>query len=93
MKKQIARMPFEKWIADQVKALAPRAKTIRPIGWYFATGDDDDVNVDFNRKIAGYGNWHFTTLSLAEFYGAVSCSFDKDFGIALEFASEMRVSG
>lgn len=87
MRKPIAHMPFAEWIADQIKAMAPRAKSIKPIGVYFATGGYDDVNVDFNRKIADYGNHHFTTSSLAEFYGADSCAFDTEYGIDLEFGS------
>lgn len=86
MKKPIAFMTFAEWIADQIKAMAPHAKTIRPTDVYFAAGDDD-VNVEFNRKVSGYGNWHFTTKSLAEFYGAFYCSFNSEYGITLIFDS------
>lgn len=87
MKKPIAYMDFSEWIADQIKAMAPHAKTIRPTDVYFATCGDDDVNVEFSRKIADYGNHHFTTQSLADFYGAFYCKFNKDFGITLIFDS------
>ena len=87
MRKPVATLTFDEWIADQIKAMSPRAKTVKPIGVYFATGGYDDVNVDFNRKIADYGNHHFTTSSLAEYYGASSCVFDTDYGITLEFDS------
>lgn len=85
--KPIATLAFEEWIADQIKAMAPYAKTVKPIGVYFATGGYDDVNVDFSRKIADYENHHFTTTSLAEFYGADSCVFDTEYGICLECGS------
>ena len=91
MRKPIATLAFEEWIADQIKAIAPYAKTVKPICVYFATGGYDDVNVDFSRKIADYGNYHFTTTSLAEFYNAVSCAFDTDYGITLEFDSWDKV--
>lgn len=91
MRKPIATLTFEEWIADQIKAIAPHAKTVNPIDVYFATGGYDDVNVDFSRKIAGYGNHHFTTTSLAEFYNAESCVFDTDYGISLEFDSWDKV--
>lgn len=90
MKKPIAFMTFGEWIADQIKAMAPRAKTIRPTDVYFAAGDDD-VNVEFNRKVSGYGNWHFTTKSLAEFYGAFYCTFNSEYGITLVFDSYDKV--
>lgn len=91
MKKPIAFMTFAEWIADQIKAMAPHAKTIRPIGVYFATVGDDDVNVDFNRKIADYRNHHFTARSLAEFYGAFYCTFNSEYGITLVFDSYDKV--
>ena len=91
MRKPIATMTFAEWIADQIKALAPYAKTIKPIGVYFAAIGYEDVNVDFNRKIAGYSNWHFTDSSLKQFYDADSCTFDTDYGIVLEFDSWDKV--
>lgn len=86
MKKPIAFLTFDEWIADQIRAMAPHAKTICPIDVYFAAGDDD-VNVEFNRKIADYRNHHFTNKSLAEFYGAFYCSFNSEYGITLIFDS------
>ena len=61
MKKPIAFMTFAEWIADQIKAMAPYAKTIRPTDIYFAAGDDD-VNVEFNRKVSGGVLWGFLLL-------------------------------
>ena len=91
MRKPTATMTLSEWVADQVKAMAPHAKTIKPIGVYFATVGDDDVNVDFNRKIADYRNHHFTVRSLAEFYGASHCTFNSEYGITLEFDSWDKV--
>lgn len=90
-KKPIVFLTFEEWIADQVKAMAPHAKTIKPIGVYFATCGIDDVNVDFNRKIADYRNHHFTNKSLADFYGAFYCAFNSEYGITLVFDSYDKV--
>lgn len=86
MRKPVVALDFKVWIADQIRAMAPYAKTIRPVFWYFAAGYDD-VNVDFNRKIGGYSNHHFTESSLCEHYGAESCTFSTDFSITLEFKS------
>lgn len=91
MKKPIAYLDFEEWVADQIKAMAPYAKTVKPIGVYFATCWNYDVNVDFNRKIADYSNHHFTTDSLAEFYGAFYCKFNSEYGITLVFDSYDKV--
>ena len=86
MQYPISTLSFDEWIADQIHAIAPYAKTVKPIDCYFASGYDD-VNVDFNRKIGGYGNHHFTISSLAEYYGAKECIFMTDFSIELYFDS------
>ena len=90
MKNPVATLTLAEWVADQVKAIAPYSKTVMPTDWYFAAGYDD-VNVEFSRKIDGYSNHHFTTKSLCEFYGAVSCTFNTEYGIALEFDSWDKV--
>ena len=87
MSKPIVRLRFAEWVADQIKAMAPYAKTIRPVGAYFATVGHEDLNVDFNRKVADYENHHFTTTSLGEYYGASRCTFDSEYGITLEYDS------
>ena len=86
MNQPIVTMQFDEWISDMIKEMAPYAKTIRATDKYFAAGNDD-VNVEFSRKMCGYGNWHFTVDDLCEFYGAESCIFDADFAIWLEFKS------
>lgn len=93
MKKPIAYLSFAEWIADQIKALAPHSNTVKPIGVYFATGDGNEVNVDLNRKVAGYSNWHFSDFALAYFYGAISCTFNSEYGITLLFDSNDKVVG
>ena len=86
MQKPVVHMGFAEWVADQIKAMAPYAKTVKAVYWYFAAGYDD-VNVEFSRKVGGYSNSHFTDKSLAEYYGAESVAFDTDFGIDLTMPS------
>ena len=86
MQKPISMLSFTEWISDQIKAIAPYSKTVKPTDWYFAAGYDD-VNVEFSRKIGGYSNHHFTTKSLCEFYGASYCAFTTYFDIQLHFDS------
>ncbi len=59
------RISFDDWIAAQVRAIAPHSRTAKAVDAYFAAGDDD-VNVEFSRKIGGYSNHHFTEQSLCE---------------------------
>ena len=80
-------MTFAEWIADQIRAIAPYSKTAKATDRYFATCGNDDVNVEFSRRIGGYSNHHFTTDSLKEFYHADKCTFCSDFSISLEFNS------
>lgn len=91
MKKPIATLPLAEWVADQVKAIAQTEETIKPTGVYFTTGGYDDIIVYFDRKCGGYSEHHFTASFLSEFYGAVSCTFDMEYGIALEFDSWDKV--
>ena len=86
MQKPISMLSFDEWISDQIKAIAPYSRTAKPDYWYFAAGYDD-VNVGFTRRIGGYPNHHFTTESLAAFYGATDCAFTTDFNIQLQFDS------
>ena len=74
---------FRDWVDAQIHHIAPNAKTVRPVDAYFATGWNDDVNVEFSRKIGGYSNHHFTVESLARFYNAEKCRFEKDYSITL----------
>ena len=87
MQKPVCHLDFDEWIADQIKVLAPYAKTVRAVDKYFAGPVYDDVNVEFSRKVDGYSNCHFTTESLANFYGAECAAFDTDFGIQLHMVS------
>lgn len=76
-------IPFKDWIETQIRNIAPHAKTVRPVDAYFATAWNDDVNVEFSRKIGGYSNHHFTTESLARFYNAEKCRFGTDYSITI----------
>ena len=87
MQKPISMLSFNEWISDQIKAIAPYSKTAKPTDKYFAAAGYDDVNVEFSRKIGGYSNYHFTTDTLCEFYGATDCAFTTDFDIQLQFDS------
>lgn len=91
MRKPIAFMTFKEWIADLTKSIAPYAKSTKPIGAYFASVGYDDVDVTFNRKIAGSRTHYFTASSLAKFYGAFYCKFNSEYGITLVFDSYDKV--
>ena len=87
MQKPIMHKTVEEWVNEQIKSMSPHSKKTHMEGWYFSTVGYDDVNVEFNRKICGYSNHHFTTESLMKFYGAEYCAFDTDGGIDIHFRS------
>lgn len=91
MQNPISTLTLAEWVADQVKAIAQTEETIKPTGVYFTTFGFDDVAVYFDRKCGGYSEHHFTAEALAEFYGAVYCTFTMEYEIALVFDSWDKV--
>ena len=88
MKNPIAKMTLDEWTADMVMATT-NATEVKPIGASFVS--EGIVSVTFNKRFQGSIIHKYADIGIAGLYGAVSCSFTMEYGIALVFDSWDKV--